>query len=323
MELLVNDLSFHGQFADLTLFRGAIERVMAIRQIARRFGRELHCHRSIAQAQVTCTVTMPQAVQALTPNERRALMQWLTQRGPFWEDMRNHGPDDWLEWNGSIVTETAVGEAAWCCLNGIERVLVSLIPSNWQFSPVPVDWVPDTTGRITVDVLNHWDSIAIEAFLQAAPVPLVSWGQMESLATTRCTQLTFAIDAFVPLKGHPFIAGAAQRLLFILDTLNHLRCCFDADGKRTPEGHEIYRDFFTGKKGNGGRGALFSDSSDSEKRDFETAMTFKHPADPSRTLFCSWHGKVQTPQFRIHFSWPVSADEPLYVVYVGPKRTKQ
>lgn len=171
---------------------------MAIRQIARRFGRALYCHRSIAQAQVTPTVTMPQAVQALTPNERRALMQWLTQHGPFWEDVRNHGPDDWLEWNGSIVTETAVGEAAWCCLNGIERGLVSLIPSNWQFSPVPVDWVSDTSGRITVDVLNHWDSITIEAFLHAAPVPLVSWSQMESLATARCTQLTFAVDAFVP-----------------------------------------------------------------------------------------------------------------------------
>lgn len=323
MELLVNDLSLHGQFQDLASFRGAIARVMAIRQIARRFGRELHCHRGIPQAQVTPTITMAQAVQALTPSERRALMQWLTQQGPFWEDVRNHGPDDWLECNGRIVTETAIGEAAWCCLNGIERSLVSFSPSDWLFSPVSVDWVLDTGGRSIVDVMNHWEPVAIEAFLQARPAPLASWDELESLATARCTQLTFATDAFAALIGHPFIPSTAQRLLFILDTLNRFKSCFDENGQRTREGHEIYQNFFTGKKGSGGRGSLFSDSSDEEKKYFEKEMTFKHPADADKTLFCPGHGKVQTPQFRVHFSWPVRADEPLYIVYVGPKLTKQ
>ncbi len=295
MDFLVNDLSFHGQFLDLTSFRGAIERLMAIRQIARRFGRALHCHRGIAQAQVTPTMRMPQMVQGLTLNERRALLQWLTQHGPFWEDARNHEPGDWLEWNGNIVTDTAVGEAAWCCLNGIERALVSLIPSDWKFSPVPVDWVWDAGNRKSVDVVNHWDPIAIEAVLQAAPVPVASWDQLKALASTRCAHLTFTVDAFTPLNGHPFVSGAAQRLLFVLDTLNRFRSCFDVDGQRTPEGHEMYRDYFTGRKGDGGRGALFTDSSDDEKRTFETEMTFKHPADASKTLFCPWHGKVQTP----------------------------
>lgn len=76
------------------------------------------------QASVTPMMTMPQAVQALKVDERRALLQWLTQHGPFWEDARNHGPGDWLEWNSCVVTDTAVGEAGWCCLNGIERGLV-------------------------------------------------------------------------------------------------------------------------------------------------------------------------------------------------------
>ena len=323
MDFLVNDLSFHGQFLDLTSFRGAIERLMAIRQIALRFGRALHCHRSIAQAQVTPTMRMPQMVQGLTLNERRALLQWLTQYGPFWEDARNHEPGDWLEWNGNIVTDTAVGEAAWCCLHGIERALVSLMPSNWQFSPVPVEWVWEAENRKPVDVMNHWDPTAIEAVLQAAPVPVASWDQLQTLALARCTRLTFAGDAFAPLQGHPFVSGAAQRLLFVLDTLNRFRSCFDMDGQRTPEGHEMYRDYFTGRKGDGGRGALFTDSSDEEKRQFETEMTFKPPLDASQTLFCPWHGKVQTPQLRVHFSWPVRADEPLYIVYVGPKITRR
>ena len=35
------------------------------------------------------------------------------------------------------------------------------------------------------------------------------------------------------------------------------------------------------------------------------------------------HGKVKTPQIRIHFSWPITASTPLYVVYVGYKITKK
>jgi len=304
-------------------FKAAIERVMAIRQIARRFGRALSCHRGIAQAPVTAAITMPQAVQVLPLNERRAIMQWLTQHGPFWEDLRNHQPDDWFECNGNIVTDTAVGEAAWCCLNGIEHGLVSFTPSNWQFSPVPVDWVSDSGSKKSVEVSNFWDPANVELVLAAAPVSLVSWTQLEALARARCTQITFANDAFAPLNGYPFVAAAAQRFVFILDTLNRFKSCFDANGQRTAEGHEIYTNFFTGKKGDGGRGALFSDSSDDENKKFESEMTFKHPADATKTLFCPWHGKVQTPQMRVHFYSPIRADEPLYVVYVGPKITKR
>lgn len=197
------------------------------------------------------------------------------------------------------------------------------MPSNWQFSPVPVDWVLDEDTRKRVDVANYWDPVAIEAVLQSAPVPLATWDQIEALVTGRCNHLTFAVDAFASLKGQPFFSAAAQHLIVILDTLNRLKSCFDTDGQRTPEGHEIYQNFFTGKKGGGGRGAIFSDSTDEEKSKFEAAMTFKHPLDSRKTLFCPWHGKVQTPQLRVHFSSPIRADEALYVVYVGPKITKR
>ena len=102
-----------------------------------------------------------------------------------------------------------------------------------------------------------------------------------------------------------------------MTVLHDLKNCFDDRGQRTPEGHETYRKHFTGKK------AWFSDSSDSEKADFRRDLTFSHPADAGETLFCTWHGKVKTPQLRIHFSWPVHAAEPLYVVYVGPKITRR
>lgn len=294
-----------------------------MREIARRFGRELHCYRGMTCAQIMPNVTMPQAIQALPLNEQRALRSWITQNGPFWEDARNHSPDEYLEFNSDVVTDSAVGEAAWCRLNCIDRELVSLAPSNWQFSPLSVEWISNPNTKKTIDVVNHWDPVSLEAILKVAPIPIDSWGQLARLTMTRCQLLTFATDAFSPLDGNPFVPGAAQRLLAILEILNRFKACFDENGQRTPEGHEIYQNFFTGVKEGGGHGATFSDSSDSEKVDFKNQMTFKSPGDPNKTLFCTWHGKVQTPQLRVHFSWPVRFDEPLYVVYVGPKITKQ
>lgn len=322
MEFIVNDLSFHGQFPDLATFKTSINIIMEIRQLSLRFGRPLYCHRNIAQAQVTSTMKMPQAIQALSLNEQRALMQWLTQIGPHWEDVRRHSSDDWLECNGNPVTDTAVAEAGWCSMYGTQRGLVSLNPSDWLFSPVSVDFVSDSGSRETVEVLNDWEPNSIETFFQTAPVSLMTWGQMEAQARAQCTDLIFAGNAFEPLGGHPFVSSAAQRILVILNILNRFKTCFDESGQRTQQGHEIYRDFFTGKKGDGGRGALFTDSSEDEKNTFEPELTFTHPVDTRKTLFCPWHGKVQTPQLRVHFSYPIRSEEPLYVVYVGPKLTK-
>lgn len=321
MDFLVNDLSLEGCFPDNATFHGAMQRMMAIRQTLRRFGRPLYCTRNLPHAKITAYKVMHQIVQSFSRDERHAIMQWFTQHGPFWEDIRRHAPDDWIECDGKIVTDTAVGEAAWCCLNGLDRGLASFSPSQWQFSPVAVDWITETSRSKHVDIVNFWDNTSLEAYLQALPAPMSSWRQLEALATTRYTNLTFAVDAFSSLDGFPFNSSAGQRLLVLLDILNRFKSCFDSKGERTLQGHEIYRDFFTGKKGDGGRGALFSDSSCSEKKRFEKEMTFNHPTHKDKTLFCPWHGKVQTPPLRIHFSWPIRADKPLWIVYIGPKIT--
>ena len=323
VEFLINDLSLHGQFDGVESFRDALKRVMEIRRLVLRTGHTLHCHRSFAHVAVTPALTMPQAIQALTIDERRAVLSWLTQQGPFWEDVRNHLPDDWFEWNGRIVTDTAVGEAAWCCRNGIERRLISMSPSNWLFSPVQVDHVSDDGARTQIDVWNHWTQVDIETVLRTLTAPVRSWAQLETSVTARFTNLTFAIDAFEPLQGHPFFSSAAHRIISQLDILSRFTSCFDMAGQRTPEGHQIYQDFFTGKKGAGGRGALFSDSSDDEKKEFENKMTFKTPGDLTGKLFCPWHGKIQTPQMRVHFSMPIRFNVPTYIVYIGPKITKR
>ena len=259
---------------------------------------------------------MPQAIQGLSRDKRSALMQWLARSGPFWEDFRRHGSDDWLECKGEVVTDTAAGEAAYRLFHGIECGLVSMDPSSWIFSPLPVEWREREAAR-SISVPNYWDVEGLTDALDAAPVSLASWTDLETVARRRCPDLTFSPDCFEPLRGHPFGAGAAQALLSRLTVLHDLKNSFDERGQRTPEGHETYRKHFTSEK------AWFSDSSVTEKADFQQDLTFPHPVNAGEPLFCTWHGKVKTPPLRIHFSWPIRKDEPLYVVYVGPKITKR
>ena len=93
--------------------------------------------------------------------------------------------------------------------------------------------------------------------------------------------------------------------------------CFDEHGQRTPEGDRIYQDYFTGDK------AWFTDSSESEKHNFKSSLTFLDPENKKEHIFCPWHGKINTPKMRIHFSWPISHDKPLHMVYIGHKLTKK
>ncbi|WP_341326858.1 hypothetical protein [Methylotuvimicrobium sp. KM2] len=315
MQLMLNDLSLHGQFQNISDFQNAIRSLMSIRSKIKQFGYEIYCHRNVTQAQITHQLTMQQAIQKFDQNERRSVMGWLTQHGPFWEDEPHHASDDYLEYQDQVVTDTALGEAAYRCINGSESQLVSLLPSDWIFTPINVILHNDTVTNI--DVLNHWEINTIEAALRDSFPPIQSWEQLASIMPDRCSNLIFSSDSFEPLKGHPFVNGAAKRIVELLETLDKFKTYFDAQGQRTVEGQRIYQDHFTGKK------AWFTDSSPSEKNEFNNELTFKHPSKHTETLFCTWHGKIKTPQLRIHFSWPISKSEPLYVVYIGPKLTKQ
>lgn len=311
----MNDLSLHGQFSDVKEFQISIARIMEMRNIASRFGRDLYCGRRVPEADVTPQLKFHQAIQHFTRDEQRAIMQWIKVYGPFWEDIRQHSGNDYMEYQNELVTDQALGEAAFCCCKGIPCHLVSLAPSDWMFPDIPVIWKNPPEDDQPVSVPNYWDAQVLETALQTLPAPVRSWEYLEGVVKARCSNLTFARDSFESLRGRPFVDGAAKRILVLLDTLDQFKRCFDAQGQRTPEGHQLYQNHFAGDK------ASFSDSSDTEKRDFRKELTFPHPAVAGEELFCTWHGKVKTPQYRIHFSWPVRADTPLYVVYIGPKIT--
>ena len=317
MELLLNDLSVHGQFTDVAAFRQSLASVMAMRNTARRFGREVYVHHNVVNCDISMTLSVREALQSLPQrNEKRAFLGWLTKQGPFWSDDMQHSRDDYLECGDEVVTETAVGEAAFCAMHDVDRRLVSFAPSNWEYSPIEVRHISGVATDIVV--LNYWQTEQVKSALQHAAPPIASWVELETVARSRFQCLAFSANCFSALDGQPFVPGATKRIITLLEILNRLMGEVERTGQRTPEGHQLYQKYFTGDR------AWFSDSSDTEKNQFKQQLTFPHPDQPGHTLFCPWHGKVNNPPFRIHFAWPPERPGArLFVAYVGLKITRR
>lgn len=319
MELLANDLSFHGQFEDIPSFRAALGRLMTLRRVAQRFGREVHCHRGLLQVAPLSNMGMQQALARLNRNEQRAALLWLLKAGPFWDDLRRHDPSDWLECRDRIVTDCALGEAAYRSLHGLDSAMVGASPSDWDTSPLEVAWRREAEDLkdLTVSIENWWEVDSLERHLEHVSVPVRTWEELAAMATTRFEALRITSDSFVPLSGVPFNRSSSDRMLHLLHVLNRLAQEVYPGDKFTPEGKHIYQQYFVG------RHALFSDSSSDEKRDFRRSLTFRDPDRPAITRFCPWHGKERHLTLRLHFSWPLRHNEKVHVVYAGPKLTKR
>lgn len=317
MDILLNELSLHGQFDTIEDFKKSITIVMLAREKLKQFDRELHCYRNLMQAQVGNDFNLQQAINRFDTNKKRAILSWLTQKGPFWDDSRAHDANEYIEYNNQIVTDFSLGEAAYRCAIGSECHIFSFQSLNWQLTPVDVIWCHDKNSIVNVPVTNHWEIHNLELALNQKSKPIQSWRQLADIVPRRCINLIFSPNSFEYLYSHPFVDSAAKRIVELLIFLDKFKICFDEQGKRTDEGNRLYQDHFTGDK------AWFTDSSNDEKSNFKNELTFNHPTKNNEELFCSWHGKIKTPQFRIHFSWPVCADAPLYIPYIGPKITKK
>lgn len=316
MELFFNECSLHGQFLDIQNFESSLDSLMEIRRVAKKYNRELYCHRETIQAMVTHQLNLPQIIGSINRSKANALMGWLGRSGPFWEDARRHPADEYLECQGHVVTDTAIGECAYLRFSSKEAQMASIFPSNWNNTPLEVTWHRNTQPLQSENLINHFTADTLEAELQKAAPPLQSWDQLARSCRQQLDALHFSEDAFSPLKGSPFVLAAAKSIFDLLSMLNKFKKTHNPDDGRNQDGDEIYQTYFTGPR------AWFSDSSDREKTDFKHEMSFTHPERREETIFAPFHGKVQTPQMRIHFSWPVTARSPLYILYIGDKITK-
>ena len=195
-------------------------------------------------------------------------------------------PNEWFEYNDEPVTEAGLAEAAYCSTIGIDRRMVSLTPSTWEFSPITVTWKRDDATSTDIDLGNYWDPPTLEADLRQADPTIASWSQLKTVSRQRFRRLNFTANSFRNLDGQPFAPGAAIRILSRLDVLDRLW----AVGLGTSEGQRLYENHFTGDS------AWFSDSSDTEKRRFRRELTFPSP-NPQRAiyvLYVAWKGEHST-----------------------------
>ena len=308
----MNEISIHGQFYDTASLRDALGKIMAMRNLARRFGRVIYCSRGTSHRLAQAETPLIQMIQTLSREQRNAVLIWLNQNGPFWDDAPEHDSGDLFGCNNDDITGSGLAESAYCKSIGIDRRTVSVSPSEWNYTPITVNWIRQNDTE-DIEVCNYWDPSTLESDLEQSTSLMASWRELEDAARQRFVNLNFTPDSFSYLEGQPFTKGPAYRILERLDVLDRIRNA----GLGSKEGQGLHAKHFQGDK------AWFSDSSDSEKHNpkFRRRLTF-NIADTNAYHFCTWHGKVNNPPYRIHFTWPVPPGGQLYVVYVGLKITR-
>ncbi|NJO82620.1 MAG: hypothetical protein HC828_07200 [Blastochloris sp.] len=311
----MNELSLHGQFPSLPAFVSALKEVQRCRNTAERYRHPFFCLRSLVERDALPGVNLRIAVmQTKDVNLTRTVMSWLDKHGPFWEDRRYHGSDEYLEHMGEIVTDCGMGEAAFRLASEQASAMVSFQESTHCSTPLQVIWHRADDNSHDLHIPNFWMHTDLEAYLSDSESAPQSWIELIERARQRYQNLTFVASILDALRAEPFSSTIAERVLVLLGILDRLKSSFGEDSRFNAEGHQLLHDYFQGDR------ALFSDESETNRRVFARQMTFQTPT--GEDIFCPYHGKISFRYYRVHHSWPVRADEPLYVAYIGPKITK-
>jgi hypothetical protein len=324
MNVYVNELSFHGQFSTVVDLIGELRKLWGIHDLCKRYDTALYCARnSLATRPGALDLTVREAVlRHATRDEKRIILTWLDRTGPFWDDEQVHDPNVFYylvrpSLTDELVTETGLAECTAHCLAGGEGSLFSVSPSDFEYTPIQTAVELDNDPRISCQLDNFWHLLPLESHLQQA-VKLATWEDVNAYVQSVYPHLCFSGDCFSSLMPCPFSRIVAERILVLLRILDTLSSSTQMDNSLNVEGQKIRETYFTGHH------SLFTDSSPSEKIDFANELTFRHPLTQTPAMF-TWHGKVRFGlQYRIHFEWPKrNPEQPLPVVYVGPKLTKR
>lgn len=317
MSFLLNELSLHGQFNSPRDFLPALHELLKCRESINQMGFKLFCPKRIATSLVFAETEFVQAVSRLAkPDITRSVMIWISKDGPFWDDfeVRQHNPDDYFEYENQIVTDFTLGEAAFRIAQGQSSCTVSFQPSEFQITPLLVFWQKQDEQQI-VEIRNFWSHIDLSLYLHEIRPAINSWRELLNRAKTDFVNLTFLDTILDALEGEPFNATIANHAVELFRVLDTLKTCFDEKGVRTTAGEEIVNNFFHREN------AIFSDESESNKQIFRRHLTFT--TSDGEKIFCPFHGKIRHRTFRLHFSWPIRHNKPIYIAYLGPKITKQ
>jgi len=230
------------------------------------------------------------------------------------EDDRQPNEEDYFEYSAQDVTNLGLGEAARRTLVGIEASCFSFIKSGFEYSPIDIQQgLPESPLNI-VSVPNVWDVGDLCKFAAAAVPNPINWEQMLAQSQSRFDRLLIYPHSIEKLRGQPFSEYVIERIFVLLGVLQQFIECLNDDGSYSDSNHELIEQHFSGDK------AWFTDESPTNKRKYSEEMNFSDLEGGK--VFCSWHGKIKTPQYRIHFEWPVKSQSKLRIFYIGPKITK-
>ena len=320
MEWHINDMSITGQFASSYEFKEILEPLLQFRLSEPELRDRLYCSRALATRLVTPTANIQQAVLATQDKSFIQLtLGWLGKSGRFWDDNRQLNENDYFEYQGQDVTDQGLGEAARRKLVDIDANVFSFLGSSHNFETSPLSVQHGITEEVLgyLDLDNYWNLTSLKNSINSLRT-LNSWQDVQVEISLRFGHLILPSEAIAPLLPTPFSRCVASRILELLNVLDRLVVETDENGELSKLGHEILSNHFTGGK------PWFSDESDGNKSSFKTEMTFPDPVNTDENIFCSWHGKIKTPQTRIHFQWPrPSKQREIKVLYVGPKITKK
>jgi hypothetical protein len=309
-----NDASLHGQFAAFEPFCESLRTIWNIRKALVGKGLSLNVCRGVRLRKVTDDKTFNDFLGNIPRDIKNRLLVWLDREGPFWDDQPHHSCDEYFESCGEVVTDTGVAEAACIQTEGMPTWIFSIYPSKCLKDPLEVSWLGRSTGDLVLSIPNGWELEHVDRCASEFDHPFTSWKEMIEWAERECENLLISPDVIgqLPIQFIPNVAQRSKVLLGILDKI----VGYQKKGK-DQESLELQENWMQGNR------ARFANSSNSEINDFRSKLTFKHPSS-DQSILCSWHGKIQTPQFRIHFEWPLPhGEEKLFIAYIGPKITKR
>lgn len=315
----VNDRALAG-FASHEDLRAALMTVIEARRAAPNLSRALYCSKQTSLLLGTSGETLIAATQSFPRPDRSAILQWLGRMGPFIEEEREPTDDDLFYFGNLDVTDEGLGQAGRQRQAGHDAHMISL-PTGNGF-PVDRDVLEVSQGLLeepiaTIEIPNHHIAEKLMAVANDAVPEPTSWPELLSYCRDRFGALLIGAHCDAILDGSTFYPNVARRTIELLKVLNEISMERDG-GALSPRGEELKQNFFVGKK------AWFTDEGDDNKKDFANEMNFPDPSAAGKTLQCFWHGKIKTPQFRIHFDWPnAPAGEPIRVCYIGPKISKR
>lgn len=321
MRIFVNELSLSACNAS---DEDLVDRFREILQARTRYSalrRALYCSRGLAVTEVRPGRLLMEVVRSLPTDERRLFLAWVAKFGPFLDDdRRQQADDDLFFFNEQEVTELGLGEAARWLIGSDAAGCYSFTLGNGAYAYTPIEVIhgfPDEP-LAEIPVPNYWTpDQAVEAIDAARPEP-TGWHEFLAAEREQCPNLLIGSHCDDVLAKHPFAPAVARRGHELFAVLNKLVDCINENGELSETGKELQQQHFVGEK------AWFTDESDQNKADFAADMTFPDPSDGASKVTYFWHGKIKTPQYRIHFEWPIAAPyDRLKVGYFGPKITKR